>query len=295
MKIKTSQRIHIDMSWLLFVLIVLATGQFTNYLVLLVIICWHECGHFLMALYFKWPVKQIRLFMFGCVMETDAFLMRPLKEQWLVVLAGPIQHVVIFFVCLYLRQSVTYVTIIDFALYANLMLVCFNLLPIWPLDGGKMMYLLCNLTQPFKRSYHLTLLLSIVHLLVMIGIFIYFDYFSFAFLLLAGFLLREIRLDLKDEPYMWYRFLLFRRRHLVKAPLLEHIDSSLQPSEALLRLRLNQSTLFMIKHTQQLISEQQMIERYINPVKYYLETGDKHDNPLSTDTINRKITYHNRT
>ncbi len=293
MKTKKYQRIHIDLSWLLFALIVIATGQLTHYLVLLMLMCWHECGHFLMALYFKWPIKQLRLFMFGCVMETDAFLMRPLKEQWLVVLAGPLQHVFIFLVCLMLRQSVESVTVIDFALSANVTLVCFNLLPIWPLDGGKIMYLLVNVSQPFKKSYHLTLLLSVCHMFVLIGVFIYYDHFSVTFLLLAGFLLREIRLDLKDEPYVWYRFLLFRRRHLVKTPLLVHIDSDLQPSKALQYLRLNQSTLFMIKQTQQLISEQQMIARYINPVQYYLEIGDRHDNTLSTDTINRKITYHN--
>lgn len=295
MKTKKSQRIHIDLSWLLFAVIVLATGQVTNYLVLLIIMCWHECGHFLMALYFKWPIKQLRLFMFGCVMETDAFLMRPIKEQWLVLLAGPLQHVFIFFACLLLRQSVTSVTVIDFALSANLMLVCFNLLPIWPLDGGKIMYLLFNVCQPFKKSYHLTLWLSCLNIFMLIGAFIYYRHVSFTFLLLAGFLLREIRLDLKDEPYMWYRFLLFRRKDLVKKPLLEYIDSNLQPSEAILHLRLNQSTMFMIKQTQQLISEQQLIDRYINPVQYYLETGENRDNTLSTDTINRKITYHNRT
>ncbi|MGM0523732.1 MAG: hypothetical protein ACQER2_06795, partial [Bacillota bacterium] len=145
------------------------------------------------------------------------------------------------------------------------------------------------------KSYHFTLLLSLVHIFILIGAFIYYHHVSFTLLLLVGFLLREIRLDLKDEPYMWYRFLLYRRKDIVKKPLLDHIDSNVQPNEALFRLRLNQSTLFMIKQTQQLISEQQMIERYINPVQYYLEIGENHDNTLSTNTINRKITYHNRT
>ncbi|WP_062318964.1 site-2 protease family protein [Halolactibacillus sp. JCM 19043] len=152
MKITRSRRMSIDISWLLFVIVVILTGQLTNYLVLLVIMCWHECGHFLTALYFKWPIKELRLFMFGCVMETDAFLMRPLKEQWLVVLAGPLQHVAIFFACLFLKQSAQPMTVIDFAMRANVTLVCFNLLPIWPLDGGKIIYLLCNLRLPFKKK-----------------------------------------------------------------------------------------------------------------------------------------------
>ncbi|GEM03799.1 hypothetical protein HMI01_07870 [Halolactibacillus miurensis] len=264
----------IDISWLLFVIVVILTGQLTNYLVLLVIMCWHECGHFLTALYFKWPIKELRLFMFGCVMETDAFLMRPLKEQWLVVLAGPLQHVAIFFACLFLKQSAQPMTVIDFAMRANVTLVCFNLLPIWPLDGGKIIYLLCNLRLPFKKSYHLTLMLSILNIFILTWGFIFYGHFSFAFLLLVGFLLREIRLDLKDEPYMWYRFLLFRRKNMIKQPLLAHIDSDVQPNQALKCLRLNQSTMFIIKQTHQLISEQQMIERYMNPVKYYLEIGD---------------------
>ena len=134
-----------------------------------------------------------------------------------------------------------------------------------------------------------------LHIFLLTGALIYLAHFSFTFLLLAGFLLREIRLDLKDEPYMWYRFLLFRRKGIVKKPLLDHIDSNLQTSEALKRLHLNQSTVFMVKQTQQLISEQQMIERYINPVKYHLEIEDRHDNTLSTNPTNGKITYDNRT
>jgi hypothetical protein len=61
---------------------------------------------------------------------------------------------------------------------------------------------------------------------------------------------------------------------MIKQPLLAHIDSDVQPNQALKCLSLNQSTMFIVKQTHQLISEQQMIKQYMNPVKYYLEIGD---------------------
>lgn len=57
-------------------------------------------------------------------------------KKILVALAGPITNVIIIFLSLKLRINVFEGFMI---LYANLLLVLFNLLPIYPLDGGRML------------------------------------------------------------------------------------------------------------------------------------------------------------
>ena len=46
----------------------------------------------------------------------------------------------------------------------NLMILLFNLFPIWPLDGGKLVFLLLSLKNPFPDAHRLTLLISTLFL-----------------------------------------------------------------------------------------------------------------------------------
>lgn len=288
---KRSHRFHLDVTCVIFLIIVIMTGQAMHYLIVLIMMIWHECGHFFMALYFKWPIKHMRLFIFGCVMETDAFLMRPIKEQWFVLAAGPIQHLFIFAVCVYLKTITNLDGLLTYAIQANLTLVCFNLLPIWPLDGGKMLYLGLNTLWPFRRSYRMTLIISFINLGLLCCFLIFIHRFSLSILLIVGFLFREIQLDLKDEPFTWYRFLLMRQSNSKTPPRLLHINQTDDVKMVLKQLSLNRETLFMIKETQKLISEKQMIDRYLNPVKYFVRTGDQYANTIHSHTTNRTITY----
>src|SRR5699024_10188834 len=102
---------------------------------LLSIVIIHEFGHFLAASYFRWHIEKITFWVFGAVMETSEFGARRIYEDLLVTIAGPIQHVFIFLLLLFL-QSVEIVppAIIDMGMTYNFILLMFNLLPIYPLD-----------------------------------------------------------------------------------------------------------------------------------------------------------------
>ncbi|GEN56006.1 hypothetical protein GCM10012290_09500 [Halolactibacillus alkaliphilus] len=283
----------VDFSFYLMVVLVVLTGQLTDYLILLIIMTWHECGHYFTAVVFKWPIEAMRLFMFGCVMDTDAFLMRPYKEQWLVLLMGPLQHVAIASVCIVLGRYTGYTTFFNHAQQLNITLLTFNLLPIWPLDGGKILYLLLSVVLPFKKSYYFTLALSIGSLAIVGSWFMFIHGFSFSILILIGFLFQEIRLDSKNRTYTWYRFLLARQM-LNRQPKIKHIHKNAIPHRLLDDLKLSQPCVWMVKETGQFIQEQQMIQLYFNPVKYLNEIGEQSDNTLSFNNANRNITCHIR-
>lgn len=131
----------------------LIQGFIYEVLLLFVIVLIHELGHACTARSFGWRVRKIELLPFGGVAEMDEYGNRPIKEEALVILAGPLMNLIMIgmaFFSLYAgywSEAFAY----QFLEY-NLLILLFNLLPIWPLDGGKLMQLFLCLTFPYKKQ-----------------------------------------------------------------------------------------------------------------------------------------------
>lgn len=196
--------------WFLLVLSIM-TGMFYHLSIVFAIVTWHELGHFFMAKYFNWQVRKITLWMFGGVMETDEHLNKPLLQQFFVTITGPIQHILIFLLLL-LVQKFEFLPpdLIEFAHRYNLFILAFNSLPIWPLDGGKLLNIMLNCLTPFKKAYQQTLVLSMTCLLIFFGLLMYWENAILNLLILFAFLLWENRLEWKQRLYVYQRFLLSR-------------------------------------------------------------------------------------
>lgn len=156
-------RIH-PLLWLV-IAISIATAHFFELSLMLGVIFIHEMGHAAAAAFFSWRIKKIVLLPFGGVAEMDEHGNRPLKEEAIVVAAGPLQHVWMVGIA-YLFYSLSWVPENVYHLFwqYNLMIFIFNLFPIWPLDGGKIIFLLLSLNYPFPSAHRLTLLFSFIGL-----------------------------------------------------------------------------------------------------------------------------------
>ncbi|NIP73305.1 MAG: CBS domain-containing protein [Gammaproteobacteria bacterium] len=112
---------------------------------LLVSIVFHEFSHSLVARRYGLPIKGITLFIFGGVAQMDEEPASP-KAEFLMAVAGPIASIVLA-VALYglyrigsAAEWVTPVNAVFFYLaYLNMVLAVFNLVPAFPLDGGRML------------------------------------------------------------------------------------------------------------------------------------------------------------
>ncbi|MEH7332721.1 M50 family metallopeptidase [Neobacillus drentensis] len=204
---------HVHIHPLLWIVIALsiATAHFLEVCLLLGIIFIHEMGHAAAASFFSWRIKKITLLPFGGVAEMDEHGNRPLKEEAIVVIAGPIQH--IWMVGLgYGLLSFHLISEELFSLFLsyNLMIFLFNLFPVWPLDGGKLVFLLLSLKNSFPSAHRITLLLSFGSLLL----------FSIAILaaapthlnvwIIIAFLYFSLYHEWKQRRYIFMRFLLER-------------------------------------------------------------------------------------
>ncbi|MBM7653025.1 M50 family metallopeptidase [Neobacillus cucumis] len=189
----------------------IATAHFLEVSMLLGIIFIHEMGHAAAASFFSWRIKKISLLPFGGVAEMDEHGNRPLKEETIVVLAGPLQHVwmVALAYVLFSLQLIPEDLYHLFIQY-NVMILVFNLLPVWPLDGGKLVFLLLSLKDAFPKAHQLTLLISLFSL----------SLFSIMILLTAPlhlnvwvvvcFLFFSLYHEWKQRRFIFMRFLLER-------------------------------------------------------------------------------------
>ena len=93
------------------------------------------------------------------------------------------------------------------AIYANILIGVFNLIPIYPLDGGKLLNLFINNFLPYKKT--LKLIIKISYLLVFI-IFIIQKNITINILVMLLFLLVVIHKEENKVDYVYNKFLLER-------------------------------------------------------------------------------------
>jgi stage IV sporulation protein FB len=151
------------------------------------------------------------LWAFGGVMETDEHGNRPIWEEALVLIAGPFQHVLIY-IGLFIISSMQLLpaSVLDLIYYYNTIILLFNLLPIWPLDGGKLLFLFLSSYFPFKTAYHFIILFSMCLSIFLLLLQLWLFPFTLSALLIMLFLFVENRVEWKHRYFVFIRFLLKR-------------------------------------------------------------------------------------
>lgn len=123
----------------------------------------HEFGHALTARKLGIPVRRIVLLPIGGMALLEKLPRNPRKEL-LIIVAGPAVNFAIAGVCLlalhgwpahldsYTEASLKPGDLLRFLLLANLVLGCFNLLPAFPMDGGRIVRALLAYHLDYLRA-----------------------------------------------------------------------------------------------------------------------------------------------
>ena len=107
-------------------------------------IVFHEMAHSLVARHYGLPIRGITLFIFGGVAEMTAEPSRP-KHELLMAAAGPAASLLMAAICYALVFGVAVsdgpvpvAGVLWYLAFLNAILAVFNLVPAFPLDGGRM-------------------------------------------------------------------------------------------------------------------------------------------------------------
>ncbi len=157
--------VRADMSWLILVFLItwsLAKGFFPYYysnlsnatywwmgiagaMGLFISIVLHELSHSVVARRYGLPMKGITLFIFGGVAEMDDEPPNA-KAEFLMAMAGPVSSLIIsavFFAFFHISGQILWPTpllgVLQYLAWINAILAGFNLLPAFPLDGGRVL------------------------------------------------------------------------------------------------------------------------------------------------------------
>ncbi len=156
--------VKIDLSWIILAVLItwsLAQGLFPYYfknfstltywwmgvagaIGLFFSIVFHEFSHSLVARHFGLPMRGITLFIFGGVAEMTREPDNAKSELWMAI-AGPLASIVIgvFFYLISMAGSGYFGGPVEGVLkylgFINLLLAAFNLIPAFPLDGGRVL------------------------------------------------------------------------------------------------------------------------------------------------------------
>ncbi|MGN1401323.1 MAG: M50 family metallopeptidase [Bacillus sp. (in: firmicutes)] len=206
-----ANKVHIHpVTWLV-VGIALLTAHFYEIFLLLFIVFVHEVGHAAVAHRFGWRIRSVTLLPFGGVLDTEEHGNRPLAEEMKVILAGPLQHLWLFLISLFLHWS-GMIGEEAFRLFAfmNSSICLFNLLPIWPLDGGKLLFLVLSKRSTFLDSHKLILWGSSVLTLLLFLLSLFVLSINLNSIVIFLFLVFTLVMEWRQRQYVFMRFLLDR-------------------------------------------------------------------------------------
>lgn len=139
-------------------------------LLLFTIVLLHELGHALVALEFEIPIRQIVLLPIGGVAQLERMPESPWQE-FLVAIAGPLVNLLLallmaglgwvvgyevslfsFQRALRLMGTMTAGAIFGYVFVSNLFIGAFNLLPAFPMDGGRVLRALLAARLPYEQA-----------------------------------------------------------------------------------------------------------------------------------------------
>ncbi|MBM7583071.1 stage IV sporulation protein FB [Caldicoprobacter guelmensis] len=214
--------INVYINKLLVVLIVIAVvlGEGMKLAVVFLVVIIHELAHVVMARALNLRVSEIELLPFGGVARIESFFEVNPRDEIYIAIVGPLSNFILVMGCMVLeKMGLVLLKDCDFFIQANLMLAGFNLLPAFPLDGGRVLRALLSRELGIKRATRITTIggFALSLFLVMTGLYaIYYGIFNPSLFVVAVFLAYSAVKENRMAAYVIVRDLTYKRDILVK-------------------------------------------------------------------------------
>lgn len=134
-------------------IIMIIFGHFLEFVSYLAVMVLHELAHSEVARHKGYCLSRISLMPYGASL-TGAFELVKTRDEMAIAIAGPIFNIVLAVICIcfwWLFPS-SYFYTFNFVL-ANMCTAIFNLVPIFPLDGGRVLLALLSKNNTRQNAY----------------------------------------------------------------------------------------------------------------------------------------------
>lgn len=189
--------INVNLKIFLFAILFYFTKQIEIYALLMLFAFIHEMGHLICGLLLGLKPKALKIMPLGICIEFNVIYKDYNKKikngnvlsikKMILALAGPITNIIIIALCIFYKNHIGMAKEI---IYANLLIAIFNLIPIYPLDGGRFLKELIHIIKGKKESIKCINFISnacIILITMLSSIGIYY-YKNIAIVLIIGYL-----------------------------------------------------------------------------------------------------------
>lgn len=181
---------------------------------LFVLVLIHELGHVTAARSFGWRMDEIQLLPFGGVAQTDEWGTVPAREEIAVALAGPFHNVLMILTgFLFYRAGWWSEEWMLYFIQGNALMAGFNLMPIYPLDGGRILQGLLSYRLPYAQAILWTFRIGVVGACLLVFLAWFLGVHQWNQAVIGLFLLQANFFAYRKRDFQLMRFLLHRREH----------------------------------------------------------------------------------
>ena len=155
-------QIKIDFKIFAIIIIFLITKNIGIYATLMLFALIHELGHLVCGILLGFKPQSISIIPFGFKLgfkvNCDDYNIKIKKgnrltlKKILIAISGPLTNVICILVLILIKNKIS-IEEFQNSIYANILLILFNLIPIYPLDGGRIMQGLIHIFIGLKQSY----------------------------------------------------------------------------------------------------------------------------------------------
>lgn len=131
-------QIKVNLQIFLFIIIFVLTHQIEIYGWIMLFAFIHELGHMLAGIVLKLKPKALNFMPFGISVTFETYEYKKLVElkKMIIAIAGPLTNMAISALTIFLNINIQTKELI---IYSNILIAIFNLMPLYPLDGGRIL------------------------------------------------------------------------------------------------------------------------------------------------------------